>query len=76
VRVTSSLPLVSCALADETYKRVTLQKGKQDYLRAGRISGEGEAFCEMLVRGKKGDKLALSATHPRAVKAGADIVLP
>jgi len=34
------------------------------------------AYCEMLVRGKKGDKLTLSATHPRVVKSGVEIVLP
>lgn len=76
VQVSASLPLLSCGLGDENYTRVALQKGRNDVLRAGRIAGVGVAYCEMLVRGKKGDKLALSATHPRAVKANAEMVLP
>lgn len=76
VRVACSLAPVSCALGDENYHKVTLQKGKQDVLRAGRIPADAEVYGEILVRGKKGDKLTLTATHPRAMRATLELELP
>jgi hypothetical protein len=76
VRVACSLKILSCGMADERFARVALQKGRQDVLRAGRIGPDSEVHCEILMRGKQGEKITLSATHPRAVKASAEVTLP
>ena len=76
VSVVASTQILSCGIGDEHYKQVGLQKGRNDLLRAGRIGPQGKIYAEMLLRGTRGDRVTLAATHPRVVGASTEITLP
>jgi hypothetical protein len=66
--------VISAGLADETFTRVTLQKGlRKNYLEIPRISSEEIQYAEMIVRPGLGPRLHLHASHPRAVGASIEI---
>jgi hypothetical protein len=77
VRVTvEGASIAACGMADEWFKDVSLQTGKQDVLRLSRIGPESLVYAELLVRANAGQTLKLHASHPRATRADVEVKLP